>query len=71
MEEIASVPRFEEFYKDIFELYNVFYSTETIRQKRTFVALLKDSTALLTFDFFSFFLGMYKFLIFCSYGHIA
>lgn len=40
MEEIASVPRFEEFYKDIFELYNVFYSTETIRQKRTFVAAI-------------------------------
>lgn len=40
MEEIASVPRFENFYKDIFELYNVEYDTETIKQKRTFVAAI-------------------------------
>lgn len=40
MEEIASIPRFEEFYKDIFELYSVFFSAETIRQKRTFVAAI-------------------------------
>lgn len=40
MEEIASVPRFENFYKDIFELYNVKYDTETIKQKRTFVAAI-------------------------------
>jgi len=40
MEEIASVPRFENFYKDIFDIYSVEYDTETIKQKRTFVAAI-------------------------------
>jgi len=37
---ISELNKFEEFYKDIFFVYGLTYDTETIRQKRTFVAAI-------------------------------
>lgn len=35
---VAELDKCEEFFKDIFIIYGLIYSTETIRQKRTFIA---------------------------------